>query len=1550
MTMASASVKLSRAAASVGIDATSPASILEIAGLRLKDALDDGADGSNPRVAALSLLISAARRETSDGQTTTATTQTADFIATAVHADALNYVSALGLSNASNLSDSDAFEQMPSSCNSGDRPQSERSTPPRRTQKKLRLLPKFANIATEQVLNLVRTDEILAAKAASQVAASMPSVPTRRKTPARDSRGVQKPKKPIESSDVLTSVQPKDLKRESDFNSVKTGPNVQTAVLSQSLANQQANRSVAVSSSRPGFPAESTLGLYQPPPAAIYQTSGALNGAGFCTQSAPAASPGSINNAPKIQGVEEQQPVVSSRQSSASDKILYHPTPSPSYKTSPTEHHQQPSVVAHSAKPAHACWPSSLVPQGLTVLVPDEAAADALDAMDGFVVPLERTFGYPSQHQAGSAKLKAVLAERERILYTLAQLRQAELASLPEHVSDSLRRKAVIEGKQIKLIELQRSIRGRIASEHRKLFNMSPAESLFVPSNDLARFYRRRDPPVYAYTDGYPRASPIDGSSGPPPRSAQTIATESARMAHYDHSRMQKQRVERHRSYLVRLMTHQQGFASSHSVAHQSRVRIHKGLDRHWLDKKRQEEKRKKMEQSERLRLLRSNDEEAYLKLLKSTKNERLLQLVSQTDNYLVQIGAKVEKTRDGAALYGTAGANVFEQEAPSKNEDTVETLRRRRDMYYYVAHTISEDVRQPSIMVNGTLKPYQIDGLRWMVSLYNNNLNGILADEMGLGKTIQTIALITYLMETKRNVGPYLIIVPLSTIGNWVRELNLWAPSVVKVVYRGGPTIRRQIYETEMMGFNFNVLLTTYEFVVRDQAILGKIHWKYIIIDEGHRMKNANCKLAMTLGVRYRSRNRLLLTGTPLQNNLTELWALLNFLLPNIFSSSDTFEQWFKKPFEQTTLGDAAELEEEETYLIINRLHQVLRPFLLRRLKTDVESQLPEKVESVVRCDMSVWQRVLYRQMQNRIQLATGEGEGSIRTFNNLLMQLKKICNHPFIFYGPEALDKLPQDALVRASGKFQLLSHVLAKLRKCGHRTLIFSQMTTALDYLEDFLVQLDVPYLRLDGSTNAEERQGMLNQFNAPDSPYFCFLLSTRAGGLGLNLQTADTVIIFDSDWNPMMDLQAQDRAHRIGQTQEVRVFRLISSGTVEVKILEQANRKLQVDAQVIQAGQFNNKSTETDRETMLKSILRQRAGETDELGDGCLDLEDINRVLARSEEEFEIYQQVDAERAKQGLDILMTEESELPAWVLEPEVNHKTREEQEREQMMSLGRGRRKHGTIQDVDRLTEREWISVMEGEMTVEEAFARRDRRIQRRERRNARQIKGSADLDAVSLDEDGNDDSFDNRSNATEEYEVITPPVKPPKRKRGRPPKALSATRVQSHSVGQGRRRGRKRASSILTGTSDEVECGAEAVLDAKPNGDVASFSETEGDDDIDRAATGVTHRSATRRRQSKRRKRVVSTRMDSGTNGSDEQNGSRLSNNGAGLQDPADVLDDSKDVDAVKRRKLANGHARETWDKPLLNGGSSETASRRVSARLRLRVRAPNVGSREN
>ncbi|KAL4623261.1 putative global transcription activator SNF2L2 isoform X8 [Arapaima gigas] len=644
-------------------------------------------------------------------------------------------------------------------------------------------------------------------------------------------------------------------------------------------------------------------------------------------------------------------------------------------------------------------------------------------------------------------------------------------------------------------------------------------------------------------------------------------------------------------------------------------------------------------------------------------------------------------------------------------DEYNVQAGDKSSQSYYGVAHAVTERVeKQSTLLINGMLKQYQIQGLEWMVSLYNNNLNGILADEMGLGKTIQTIALITYLMEHKRLNGPYLIIVPLSTLSNWVYELDKWAPSVVKIAYKGTPAMRRSLVPQLRSG-KFNVLLTTYEYIIKDKHILAKIRWKYMIVDEGHRMKNHHCKLTQVLNTHYVAPRRLLLTGTPLQNKLPELWALLNFLLPTIFKSCSTFEQWFNAPFAMT--GERVDLNEEETILIIRRLHKVLRPFLLRRLKKEVESQLPEKVEYVIKCDMSAIQKVLYRHMQGKgILLTDGsekdkKGKGGAKTLMNTIMQLKKICNHPYMFQHieesfaehlgyPNGIINGPD--LYRASGKFELLDRILPKLQATNHRVLLFCQMTSLMTIMEDYFAYRNFLYLRLDGTTKSEDRAALLKKFNEKGSQYFIFLLSTRAGGLGLNLQAADTVVIFDSDWNPHQDLQAQDRAHRIGQQNEVRVLRLCTVNSVEEKILAAAKYKLNVDQKVIQAGMFDQKSSSHERRAFLQAILEHE--EQNEEEDEVPDDETLNQMIARNEEEFELFMRMDMDRRREEArnpkrKPRLMEEDELPSWILkdDAEVERLTCEEEEEK---IFGRGSRHRRDVDYSDALTEKQWLRAIE--------------------------------------------------------------------------------------------------------------------------------------------------------------------------------------------------------------------------------------------------------------
>ncbi|KAI4319598.1 hypothetical protein MLD38_033179 [Melastoma candidum] len=695
-------------------------------------------------------------------------------------------------------------------------------------------------------------------------------------------------------------------------------------------------------------------------------------------------------------------------------------------------------------------------------------------------------------------------------------------------------------------------------------------------------------------------------------------------------------------------------------------------------------------------------------------------------------------------------------------------------------------------------LREYQHIGLDWLVTMYEQRLNGILADEMGLGKTIMTIALLAHLACEKGIWGPHLIVVPTSVMLNWETEFLKWCPAFKILTYFGSAKERRYKRQGWMKPNSFHVCITTYRLVIQDSKIFKRKKWKYLILDEAHLIKNWKSQRWQTL-LNFHSKRRILLTGTPLQNDLMELWSLMHFLMPHIFQSHQEFKDWFCNP-----ISGMVEGQENVNREVIDRLHNVLRPFLLRRLKRDVEKQLPMKHEHVIYCRLSRRQRNLYEDF-----IASSDTQATLASANffgmiSVIMQLRKVCNHPDLFEGrpiissfdmsgidtqlsslvcsmlsrapftidieglafvfthldfsmtsweceevmaiqtPAALIKdrvlmeeqkeifhqsnyrkklvklnifeeiqtaLWQDRLREAKdraasvawwnslrcrrkpiystsmrelvtirhpvydlhrqkascsfhlyssnlanivlspiewferridliesfmfvipparapepvcwcsktdtpvfldqsyresfsqmaspllspirpavvrrqvyfpdrrliqfdcGKLQELAVLLRKLKYEGHRALIFTQMTKMLDILEAFINLYGYTYMRLDGSTQPEERQALMQRFNT-NPKYFLFILSTRSGGVGINLVGADTVIFYDSDWNPAMDQQAQDRCHRIGQTREVHIYRLISESTIEENILKKANQKRALDDLVIQSGGYN-----------------------------------------------------------------------------------------------------------------------------------------------------------------------------------------------------------------------------------------------------------------------------------------------------------------------------------------------------------------------------------------
>ncbi|CAD5218162.1 unnamed protein product [Bursaphelenchus okinawaensis] len=757
-----------------------------------------------------------------------------------------------------------------------------------------------------------------------------------------------------------------------------------------------------------------------------------------------------------------------------------------------------------------------------------------------------------------------------------------------------------------------------------------------------------------------------------------------------------------------------------------------------------------------------------------------------------------------------------IDEMAKKDRSDALDQIAAEAEQFQPKGNTLATaDVTiQHPVLIDGHLREYQLVGLQWLFSLYEKNLNGILADEMGLGKTLQTISLLAHLAAEHSVWGPHLIVVPTSVILNWEMEFKRWCPSMKVLTYFGNAKERAEKRKGWMANKSFDVCITSYKLYTQDVRCFKRKQWQYLVLDEAQHIKNFESQRWQSL-INLRTRRRLLLTGTPLQNNLLELWSLLHFLMPRVFTSRDDFKDWFNNPIAGMIEGSV-----DYNQKIVQRLHKVLRPFILRRLKAEVEKQLPDKVEKVIKCPLSKRQRYLYNEFMSLRTTKDSLASGSMVSVLNIVMQLRKCCNHPNLFeprevetplcpeidriryprmcimkneekiedtqresdlelgemddnkggndektagnvpnaglttskssfttlnlpnivskladptpkymkitedksnkkvefcsslrpikrpaklnisrlkgrvnnqnfefetyqfarkrhieqcedkyrpffnqrlmdfvkidqveeeegikkeiltalrvnqeeyartvvtkfpmyvmevlcrplhpddrfYGKlydyyqryqhiaqyEALShqhskrsRLDDDALMNRlmrfpearlieydCGKLQTLSRMLRTLYEEGHRCLIFTQMSKMLDILQAFLAHHGYVYFRLDGSTPVEKRQALMERFNS-DNKVFCFILSTRAGGVGINLTGADTVIFYDSDWNPTMDAQAQDRCHRIGQTKNVTIYRLISSNTIEENILKKAREKRRLGEITIDEGGF------------------------------------------------------------------------------------------------------------------------------------------------------------------------------------------------------------------------------------------------------------------------------------------------------------------------------------------------------------------------------------------
>ncbi|KAF5534258.1 proliferation associated SNF2 [Fusarium mexicanum] len=719
------------------------------------------------------------------------------------------------------------------------------------------------------------------------------------------------------------------------------------------------------------------------------------------------------------------------------------------------------------------------------------------------------------------------------------------------------------------------------------------------------------------------------------------------------------------------------------------------------------------------------------------------------------------------------------------------------------------EMAQQPKCMINGTMRDYQLEGLTWMYEICSQGMSGILADEMGLGKTVQTIALIALLREQENYLGPHLIVAPLSTLSNWEDEFTKWTPSIPVIMYHGNKDDREKIFRTKMLKHlkagrptaKFPVVCTSYEMVLRDQHNLSKINWEFIIIDEGHRMKNADAKLFQQLR-QFSSATRLLITGTPLQNNLKELWSLLHFLLPNIFTDWEAFESWFDFSDLEDEQGTEEFIADQKKQELVKKIHLILQPMLLRRIKQDVAAYLPKKREYVLFAPMTKEQTDLYNVLTNKkvdtrqyledkvhekiygtdsteanakpsrsssvaapktmtlpvresprkkqveskepaanafsfmmakrgrgrppkkpkleeapvtpksggkrkgapaslepepksakstrqsTPVSTRRRPRKTRTYKdagsdeekmsddefeaklanemvsddedlsdqvsmtpeerqraeafelakkqigqkklgNPLAQLRLVCNSPHNFYNPwiASTDLPVDDSIVTASGKMLLLDRLLPRLFQDDHKVLIFSQFTTQLDILEDYCRELrGWKVCRIDGSVAQESRRTQIADFNS-DPEYKIFLLSTRAGGQGINLASADTVILFDSDFNPQQDLQAQDRCHRIGQTRPVVVFRLATKDTVEERLLNSADAKRRLEKLVIKKGNFKSMGQkmdfheDIDPESLRALLLKDGQVYKASGGEEVLSDADLDVLCDRSEAAYE-----------------------------------------------------------------------------------------------------------------------------------------------------------------------------------------------------------------------------------------------------------------------------------------------------------------------------------------
>ncbi|EJT51996.1 helicase [Trichosporon asahii var. asahii CBS 2479] len=537
----------------------------------------------------------------------------------------------------------------------------------------------------------------------------------------------------------------------------------------------------------------------------------------------------------------------------------------------------------------------------------------------------------------------------------------------------------------------------------------------------------------------------------------------------------------------------------------------------------------------------------------------------------------------------------------------SAEMLAKRDDERRFLAQLLdgsrAESYELP-INIKADLRQYQKDGVSWLAFLAKYQLHGILCDDMGLGKSLQTICIVgskhherAARYKATKSVDsahlPSLIVCPPTLTGHWYHEIRKFTDELRPVQYVGNASQRASLRPHLKQ---YDVVITSYEAVRNDIADLGRMNWLYCVLDEGHVIKNAKTKLSQAVK-QIRSQHRLLLSGTPIQNNVLELWSLFDFLMPGFLGSERAFNERFSKPILADRDGKATAKEREAASAALEALHKQVLPFLLRRLKEDVLSDLPPKIIQDYYCDLSDVQKVMYDEFSHSNaaeeagEFAAGGG-GQTHVFQSL-QYLRKLCNHPALVLRDDKqalakvehkLGKVPPLHDLSHAPKLEALKQLLTD---CGiglpqvdksdpsgpftgsHRVLIFCQLRPMLDLIESDLFRAHMPtvsYMRLDGATDPRKRHAIVETFNA-DPKIDVLLLTTSVGGLGLNLTGADTVIFVDHDWNPMKDLQAMDRAHRLGQKKVVNVYRLITRGTLEEKIMGLQRFKLNIASSVV-----------------------------------------------------------------------------------------------------------------------------------------------------------------------------------------------------------------------------------------------------------------------------------------------------------------------------------------------------------------------------------------------